>query len=149
MQGITKSPISKLKEELTKKAVAFALNGQWDEAVGCNKAILCDYPEDVGTMNRLAKSLIELNQFVEARALLTQVIEISPYNVIAKKQHTVENGVREMFAIFKLVYIPIQVLGMFFKKCRIAWHIVCFNDIDWIYISFNLFPRKGTLNMIL
>ena len=85
MQGITKSPISKLKEELTKKAVAFALNGQWDEAVGCNKAILCDYPEDVGTMNRLAKSLIELNQFVEARALLTQVIEISPYNVIAKK----------------------------------------------------------------
>ena len=85
MQEITKSPISKLKEELTKKAVAFALNGQWDEAVGCNKAILCDYPEDVETMNRLAKSLIELNQFVEARALLAQVIEISPYNVIAKK----------------------------------------------------------------
>ena len=63
MQEITKSPISKLKEELTKKAVAFALNGQWDEAAECNKAILCDYPEDAETMNRLAKSLIELNQF--------------------------------------------------------------------------------------
>ena len=85
MQEITKSPISKLKEELIKKAVTFALNGQWDEAAECNKTILCDYPEDAETMNRLAKSLIELNQFVEARALLAQVIEISPYNVIAKK----------------------------------------------------------------
>lgn len=85
MQEIIKSPIPKSKIELDKKAVAFALNGEWDEAAECNRVILSQYPDDVETMNRLAKSLIELSRFQEARSVLDQVIEISPYNSIAKK----------------------------------------------------------------
>ena len=85
MQETTNFPISKSKIELGKKAVALALDGQWENAAECNRAILDYYPSDVETMNRLAKSLIELNQFIEARSLLSQVIGISPYNTIAKK----------------------------------------------------------------
>ena len=85
MQETTNSPIFKSKIELDKKAVALALDGQWESAAECNRAILDHYPSDVETMNRLAKSLIELNQFAEARPLLGRVIEISPYNTIAKK----------------------------------------------------------------
>ena len=85
MQETTNPPIFKSKIELDKKAVALALDGEWENAAACNRAILDHYPSDVETMNRLAKSLIELNQFSEARSLLGRVIEISPYNTIAKK----------------------------------------------------------------
>ena len=85
MQETTNLPISKSKIDLDKKAVALALDGQWENAAACNRLILDHYPSDVETMNRLAKSLIELNQFAEARSLLGRVIEISPYNTIAKK----------------------------------------------------------------
>lgn len=85
MQETTNYPISKSRIELEKKAVDLALNGEWDKAAACNRAILDQYSSDVETMNRLAKSLIELNQFTEARSLLGRVIEISPYNNIAKK----------------------------------------------------------------
>ena len=69
MQETTNSPIFKCKIELDKKAVALALNGQWEGAAACNRAILDHYPSDVETMNRQARSLIDLNQFPEARAL--------------------------------------------------------------------------------
>ena len=85
MQETTNSPFTKSKIELEKEAVALALDGQWENAAACNRAILDQYSSDVETMNRLAKSLIELNQFTEARCLLGRVIEISPYNTIAKK----------------------------------------------------------------
>ena len=85
MQETTNHSISKSKIELEKKAVDLALDGKWEKAAACNRAILDHYSSDVETMNRLAKSLIELNQFSEARLLLGQVIEISPYNTIAKK----------------------------------------------------------------
>ena len=63
MQETTNLPISKSKIDLDKKAVALALDGQWENAAECNRLILDHYPSDVETMNRLAKSLIELNQF--------------------------------------------------------------------------------------
>ena len=86
----------KFKRDLDREAVNLALNGEWDRATEVNKAILELFPSDVDAMNRLVKALIELGSYVDARAVLSQVSEVAPYNNIAKKNlarldHLVEN----------------------------------------------------------
>ena len=86
----------KFKRDLDREAVNLALNGEWDRATEVNKAILELFPSDVDAMNRLVKALIEVGSYVDARAVLSQVSEVAPYNNIAKKNlarldHLVEN----------------------------------------------------------
>ena len=43
------------------------------------------FSDDVEAMNRLVKALIELGNYLDARAVLNQICEVAPYNNIAKK----------------------------------------------------------------
>ena len=76
---------TRLKNDLSHDAVDLALKGEWERATEVNKAILELFPDDVEAMNRLVKALIELGNYLDARAVLNQVCEVAPYNTIAKK----------------------------------------------------------------
>ena len=56
----------KSKKELSKDAISLALDGQWEDAVRINQAILEQAPGEVETMNRLGKALSELGQYERA-----------------------------------------------------------------------------------
>ena len=74
-----------LKRRLDREAVDLALKGEWERAAEVNQAILELYGDDVEPMNRLAKALIELGAYADAKEVLERVYEIAPYNNIAKK----------------------------------------------------------------
>jgi hypothetical protein len=73
------------KKELTRDAIALALNGEWERAVEVNQVILDLCPGDIEAMNRLGKALIEVGHYGEAREVLGEVVRTAPYNTIAKK----------------------------------------------------------------
>lgn len=75
----------RLKRDLSSEAVNLASQGEWQRATEVNKAILELFADDVEAMNRLGKALIELGNYLDARAVLDQVCEVAPYNNIAKK----------------------------------------------------------------
>lgn len=78
----------KLRKDKAKKAVAFAMNSQWEEAVTLNLSITHEFPKDIEAFNRLGKALSELGRNREARQAFQSVIEVSPNNSIAKKNLT-------------------------------------------------------------
>jgi len=65
--------------------VGLALESRWEEAVVLNRQILEATPNDVDTLNRLGKALIELGRFREARESYQRSIELDPVNTIAKR----------------------------------------------------------------
>ncbi len=85
MGAIQTKNSTKLKRDLTREAIDLALKGEWERATEVNRAILELFADDVDAMNRLAKARLELGQYAEARQALDQVIGLSPYNTIAKK----------------------------------------------------------------
>ena len=76
---------AKFRKDLDREAVGLALNGEWERAVEVNRTILDLFADDVETMNRLSKALIELGSYEEAREVLDRVRNIAPYNNIARK----------------------------------------------------------------
>ena len=83
---LTSNPsATKLRNDLGKKAISLALNGEWAEAAELNQTILNQSPDDVEAMNRLGKAQMELGQYSEARVVLARVVQLAPYNSIAKK----------------------------------------------------------------
>ena len=76
---------TRLKRDLSRDAIDLALKGEWERATEVNRAILELFADDVEAMNRLAKALIELAQYDEAKVVLGRVAGIAPYNTIAKK----------------------------------------------------------------
>ena len=81
------SPIntSRLKRDLSRDAIALALEGEWERASEVNRALLDLSENDVEAMNRLGKALMELGRYSEAREVLGRATELAPYNNIAKK----------------------------------------------------------------
>ena len=76
---------AKTTRELSKEAISLALEGDWEKAAVLNRVILDVTPNDVETMNRLGKALMESSQYGEAREVLTRLVEAAPYNNIARK----------------------------------------------------------------
>ena len=76
---------AKIKQGKTREAIALALDGQWEKATQVNRGILQLFPDDVDSMNRLGKALLELGRYSAARAAFESAISIAPYNTIAKK----------------------------------------------------------------
>ncbi|MCH8890045.1 MAG: tetratricopeptide repeat protein [Myxococcales bacterium] len=62
-----------------------ALQGQWEQAVDLNRAILESFPADVDACNRLGKALTELGRYADASDSYMKAIEIDPLNLIARK----------------------------------------------------------------
>lgn len=83
--SVADSTGSRAKIQLGKEAIRFALNGDWPQAVKANHQILDICPTDCEASNRLAKALMELGQYAEARRTLEQLQLRSPSNVIARK----------------------------------------------------------------
>ena len=75
----------KIKNDRAKKAVALAMNNRWEEAVAVNQTITRDFPEDIGSYNRLGKALSELGRNKEAQEAFRSVLKRSPNNSIARK----------------------------------------------------------------
>ncbi|MGC8873317.1 MAG: tetratricopeptide repeat protein, partial [Chloroflexia bacterium] len=67
------------------EAIRLALEGRWEEAVRLNRAILERDPDNVEALNRLGKALFELRRYDEAYAAYGRVLELDPYNRIARK----------------------------------------------------------------
>lgn len=76
---------NRAKIQLGKQAIRCALNGEWEQAAAANRQILSVCPTDCEASNRLAKALMELGRFSEARETLEQLQLHSPSNVIARK----------------------------------------------------------------
>lgn len=76
---------SRLKRDLSRDAIAFALEGEWERASEVNRALLELSENDVEAMNRLGKALMELGRYSEAKEVLGRVTQLAPYNNIAKK----------------------------------------------------------------
>ena len=75
----------KARREKAKKAIALAMRSRWEEAVGANRSILKDFPEDLEAYNRLGKALSELGRNREAKRAFQQALKLSPNNSIARK----------------------------------------------------------------
>ena len=76
---------TKLRKDLSKKAVAFAMKSRWKEAASVNRAVLKDFPRDLEAWNRLGKALSELGCVTEACEAFAKALEVSPHNSIARK----------------------------------------------------------------
>jgi len=76
---------TKLRRQHGKNAISLAMQGQWREAVAANKGIIENFPDDVDAYNRLGKAYTELGEYSQAKEAYGRVIEIDPYNPIARK----------------------------------------------------------------
>lgn len=85
MMELTRTDNNRLRRDLSKDAITLALNGEWERAAEVNSALLEMYHNDIEAMNRLGKALMELGRYGEAREVVDRVIQVSPYNSIAKK----------------------------------------------------------------
>ena len=73
------------RRSLDREAVDLALKGEWERAAQVNRAILELFADDVEVMNRLAKALIEMGSYEEAGSVLDRLVNVAPYNNIARK----------------------------------------------------------------
>ena len=76
---------SQAAKDLSRQAIALALNGEWERAVEVNRAILSRSPDKLGAMGRLGKALMESARYAEARETLEKVVQMAPHKNIAKK----------------------------------------------------------------
>ncbi len=75
----------RLRRRGSKRAIALAMQGRWQEAVAANKSLLESFPNDVDTYNRLGRAYMELGEYSRAKEAYSRAIELDPYNIIAKK----------------------------------------------------------------
>ncbi len=68
---------------LAQKAINAALLGNWEEATKFNLQILEGSPQDIDSLNRLAKAYAETGQIEKAKKTAQKVLKIEPINPIA------------------------------------------------------------------
>jgi len=76
---------AQLRQQLSKEAIALALQGRWEEAEAVNKDIIKRFPTDVEAYNRLGRALTELGDFDRAKKAYFKALKLAPENAIAKK----------------------------------------------------------------
>lgn len=69
----------------SEKAIQLAMQNKWQEAADLNRQILEHFPDDVDTLNRLGKALMELGLYADARDQYARSTKIDPSNGIAAK----------------------------------------------------------------
>lgn len=69
----------------TAEAIAAALENNWEKAIQLNQTLSKKYPNDIDTMNRLARAFIETNKIGRAKKLYQKILKLDPYNPIAEK----------------------------------------------------------------
>lgn len=76
---------SPLSENLHQQAIDAALDAEWELALKINKQIIKLDPQNIDTLNRLAKAEMELGKMNLAKKYYAEVTKIDPYNPIALK----------------------------------------------------------------
>lgn len=74
-----------METSLAQKAVGLALNGDWQKALEVNLEILSITPDDIDSLNRLARCYSETGNIEKAIETTQKVIDIDPTNTIAQK----------------------------------------------------------------
>ncbi len=77
--------LSRIRRQVTKQAIALAMEGRWQEVVAANKALLGNFPDDIDAYNRLGRAYMELGEYALAREAYEKSIKLDPYNNIAQK----------------------------------------------------------------
>lgn len=85
MEMTTNTDKTRIKREWSKQAIDLAMKGEWQRATEVNQALLALYPTDVDAKNRLGKAFMELGEYASARQVLAEVVQLAPYNNIARK----------------------------------------------------------------
>lgn len=67
------------------EAINAALENNWEKALRLNQELLEKYPDDIETLNRLARSFGEIGKINEAKRLYKKVLGLDPYNQIAER----------------------------------------------------------------
>jgi len=75
---------TKINQTLDRQAIQAALQGRWEEAIDINKEISAQNPENTSAMNRLGIAYLKTKQLQNARKTFKKVLEIDPFNSIAK-----------------------------------------------------------------
>lgn len=71
--------------DLQSQAIQASLQGDWEIAIELNNSILEEIPNDIATLNRLARAYTELGQKDSAKSVYEKVLTIDKYNPIATK----------------------------------------------------------------
>lgn len=74
-----------MKEDKIKTAVLQAMQGKWKDAIKLNQEIVSENPNDVDAYNRLGKAFSEIGEIKKSKNAFGKALELSPQNVIAKK----------------------------------------------------------------
>jgi tetratricopeptide (TPR) repeat protein len=74
-----------MEMSLAQKAINAALQGNWGEAIKFNLEILDITPNDIDSLNRLAKAYAESGKFDLAKKTAQKVLTIDPTNTIAQR----------------------------------------------------------------
>ncbi len=86
-----------MNTDLAHQAVSAAIKGDWLKAKRINKQLLSDNPKGISALNRYARACAELGKLTEAKRTTKKVLDIDPYNAIAKKSlnkwKNLKNGV--------------------------------------------------------
>lgn len=92
--------------DLAQEAVAFALNGNWEEAIKTNKKILTSTPGDIDALNRLSRAYAETGNFKKARSTALKVLKIDKFNSIAQKSLLRWKGIKKNEKIMSTSLLP-------------------------------------------
>jgi tetratricopeptide (TPR) repeat protein len=76
---------SKIRREMSRDAIALAMENRWEEASVVNSSILELFPNDLEAHNRLGKACFELGTYQKARDAFNGALRLSPSNTIAKR----------------------------------------------------------------
>lgn len=71
--------------QLTRQAISAALANNWAEAIELNKQILKLAPENIESLNRLARAYFETGKYSLSKKTYQSALKQDPYNVIAQK----------------------------------------------------------------
>lgn len=85
----------KFKRLNTKQAIAYAMQGKWQDAISINKAILEIFPDDVDAYNRLGRAYMETGSYGDAKHAYEKSLILDAYNTIAKKNLVRLNQLQE------------------------------------------------------
>src|SRR4051794_37850381 len=75
----------RMRRVRSERAIQLAMQNKWPEAAELNRQILEQFPDDVDTLNRLGKALMELGQYADARDQYRKASKLDPSNGIAAK----------------------------------------------------------------
>ena len=67
------------------EAITYARNGNWESAIDSSRQLLSSDPNDIETLNRLAKAYFENGEIDNAEQTYQRVLEISEHNPIARR----------------------------------------------------------------